>query len=168
MENKKLYTCCFTGHRPSKLPWRYNERGIKFILYKIRLKQSIKKAIKDGYKYFITGMAMGSDIICAEIVIKIKKKYPSIKLECAIPCINQTEKWPHKSIMRYNNILTKADKITYVSSLKYFNGCMAKRNIYMINNSSLLIAVYNGSFGGTKQTIDKAKEKQINIKIIKP
>ena len=45
---------------------------------------------------------------------------------------------------------------------------MIKRNNYMIDNSSLLIAIYNGSQGGTKQTIEKAKEKGLDIKIIEP
>ena len=64
--------------------------------------------------------------------------------------------------------MSKADKVTYVSSVKYFNGCMMKRNNYMIDNSSLLIAIYNGSPGGTKQTIEKAKQKGLQIKIIEP
>lgn len=38
----------------------------------------------------------------------------------------------------------------------------------MINNSSLLIAIYNGSPGGTKQTIEKAKQKGVHICIVKP
>lgn len=168
MEEKRAYTCCFTGHRPNKLPWGYREKGIKFFLFKIKLKKIIKQAIKNGYEYFISGMALGSDVICAEIVLELKKKYSNIKLECAIPCINQTEKWNYNSLLRYNNILSKADKITYVSYAKYFNGCMTKRNNYMINNSSLLIGIYNGYFGGTKQTIDIAKNKQIGIKIINP
>ena len=168
MNNRKFYTCCFTGHRPSKLPWGYNEQGIKFLLFKIRLRKTIAQAIKSGYKYFISGMALGSDIICAEIILELKKKHSNIELECAIPCINQTEKWFRNNIKRYQNILSKADKVTYVSFVKYFNGCMIKRNNYMIDNSSLLISIYNGSSGGTKQTIEKAKQKGLQIKIIEP
>ena len=59
MNNRNFYTCCFTGHRPGKLPWGYNEQGIKFLLFKIRLRKTIKQAIKNGYKYFISGMALG-------------------------------------------------------------------------------------------------------------
>lgn len=168
MNNRKFYTCCFTGHRPNKLPWRYKEQGIRFLFFKIRLKQMIKFAIKCGYKYFISGMALGSDILSAEIIINLKQKHPAIELECAIPCVNQTEKWSKNSIERYKNILFKADKITYVSTSKYFSGCMTQRNNYMIENSSLIIAIYNGISGGTKSTIDKAKEKGLIIKIVRP
>lgn len=111
-------------------------------------------------------MALGIDTICAEIVLELKKKRLDIKLECAIPCKNQTEKWNNKSIKRYNCILSKADKIVYVSSSDYFNGCMQKRNRYMVDNSSLVIAVYAGMGGGTKQTIDYAQKQNIKVWVI--
>ena len=38
----------------------------------------------------------------------------------------------------------------------------------MVDNSSLLIAVFNGTNGGTKSTIELARKKSLNIKIIKP
>ena len=37
-------------------------------------------------------------------------------------------------IVCYNKILKQADKITYVSNCNYYNGCMAKRNKYMIDS----------------------------------
>ncbi len=166
MDNKNFYTCCFTGHRPKNLPWRYNEKGLKFFITKHKLKKIIKSVILSGYNHFITGMALGIDILCAEIVLQYKNKYPHILLECAIPCKNQTQKWGKDSIKRYNKIFQSADKITYVSNSNYYNGCMQKRNKYMVDNSDLIIAVFNGNSGGTKQTIDYAKSKNINIKII--
>ena len=45
---------------------------------------------------------------------------------------------------------------------------MIERNEYMLNNSSLVIALYNGLGGGTKSTIDKAKKKGIDVVVIKP
>ena len=167
MDNRKFYTCSFTGHRPNKLPWGYNEKGIRFFLFKNRLRKTIKESIKNGYKHFISGMALGSDMLCAEMVLKLKKKHPNITLECAIPCINQTERWLKGTIERYNTIISKADKVTYVSNKHYFNGCMQKRNKYMVNNSSFLIAIYNGSSGGTKQTSKLAKESHLIIKLVK-
>ena len=168
MDNRKLYTCCFTGHRPYKLPWGYNEHGIRFFIFKNKLQKIIKRIIKKGYIYFISGMALGADIICAEIIVALKKKHPNIQLECAIPCLNQTCKWKSNNLKRYNYILSKADKLTYVSSTYYYNGCMQKRNLYMIDNSSLLVAIYNGKSGGTQQTITLAKEKNLTIQILKP
>ena len=159
--------CCFTGHRPNKLPWRYSEKGIRFFFFRRKLREPILNAINDGYDYFISGMALGIDMLCAEIVLELKKKRPNIKLECAIPCLNQTAKWNVQSKVRYNNILKQADKITYVSDCNYYNCCMAKRNKYMIDNSSMLIAVYNGREGGTKQTIEMAKKANLKLVLLK-
>jgi len=155
-----MKVCCFTGHRPNKLPWGYNEKGLKFFLFRKRLKKEITKAINNGYDYFISGMALGIDMLCAEIILELKKSHPNIRLECAIPCINQTQRWNEESITKYENICSQADKITMVSETWYYNGCMAKRNKYMVDNSDMLIAVFNGSEGGTKQTIDYARKQE--------
>lgn len=161
--------CCFTGHRASQLPWGYNEHGIRFLIFKRRLRQTIISSIKIGYKYFISGMALGVDMLAAELVIELKQIYPDIILECALPCINQTAKWNDESILRYQNILSLADKVTIVSDALYFNGCMAKRNKYMIEHSNRIIAVYNGKkYGGTYQTINMAKISKTDIVIVKP
>lgn len=85
---------------------------------------------------------------------------------CWTNCKNQTQKWKKESLKKYNIIFQSADKITYVSNSNYYNDCMQKRNKYMVDNSNLIIAVFNGNSGGTKQTIDYAKSKNINIKII--
>lgn len=161
------YKCSFTGHRPDKLPWGYNESGEVFETFRSRLLQKVEDAINLGYTHFICGMALGADIICAETIIELKKTNPNIKLECAIPCKNQTKGWKEESIARYNRILTEADIVTHVSDCNYFNGCMQKRNRYMVDNASLLIAIYSkDAGGGTKQTIDYAKSKNKEIEIV--
>ena len=108
-------TCCFFGSRPNKLPWGYEEKGIRYFFFRQKLKKTVIGAIGNGYIHFISGMALGIDTIAAEIVLELKAKYSKITLECAIPCINQTEKWSEESIMRYQNICAQADKLTLVS-----------------------------------------------------
>ena len=58
--------------------------------------------------------------------------------------------------------------MTFVSDRPYFDGCMQKRNKYMIDNSSVLIALFNGKPGGTKITIDYAKQQGHEILTIEP
>ena len=45
---------------------------------------------------------------------------------------------------------------------------MQQRNKYMIDNSSVLIALFNGKAGGTKQTVDYAKQQGLEILTIEP
>lgn len=161
-------TCCYTGHRPKKFTFQYNERHPDCLKIKNLIERETEKAIQKGYDYFISGMAIGVDIWAAETVLKLKEKYPHIQLEAAIPCANQERTWPTSSQQRYQNILTQADVVHYVSQEAYQPYLMIERDKYMVNKSSLLIAVFDGSKGGTKHTFDYAVKKGIEIVRIDP
>lgn len=88
-----IYIACFTGHRAQKLPWNFNEDDIRCVRMKENLEKIIEKSILRGYFIFLCGMALGFDIICAETVLKLKEKYPYVKLIGALPCKNQYKKW---------------------------------------------------------------------------
>ncbi len=163
---RKFYTCCFTGHRPKGLPWGYNEKSELCESFKTELIKIIETFIRFGCNYFICGMALGIDMICAEIVITLKKKYKNIIFECAIPCREQSKMWKAEYRERYNKILQLADRIIYISE-SYSYDCMNKRNKYMVEKADILIAVWNGKPSGTFNTIKFAKEKGCKIKIIK-
>ena len=161
-------SCCFCGHRPQHLPWGYDETNEDFLNVQHKIEQSIKLAIQDGYINFITGMALGADMMCAEIVLKLKKTNPLITLECAIPCKNQNRFWPEEAVKKYKKILKKADKITYTFDGNYFTGCMNIRNNYMLDNSNRLIAIYSPSIksGGTFGTINRAQKLNKQLVLI--
>ena len=160
-------TICFTGPRCQKLPWGFNENDNRCLKMKEIIKKEIEKSISLGYKVFISGMAIGFDMICAEIVLNLKEIYPKIKLFCAIACKGQEKVWNKNLQERYKNILKKADTVTYLYNY-YTKDCMLNRNMFMVNNSSKVIAFYNGLGGGTKFTIDYAKKLGIDVVIIKP
>jgi len=163
----KSKTCCFTGHRPQKLPWGFNEddERCKEMISKATIE--IEDAISKGYDTFITGMAIGFDMICAEIVLTLKKKYKHIKLVGAIPCKGQEKPWRAVAQQRYNKILKQLNW-KWIGSETYTDECMHKRNDYMLNNSSLVIALFDGKRGGTQSTILKAEKQGLKIKIINP
>jgi len=160
--------CCYTGHRPKKFTFQYNEQHPDCIKIKTLIRQETEKAIKDGYDYFISGMALGVDMWAAEAVLELKKKYPHIKLESAVPCLNQERTWPVPFQQRYRNILNQADVVNYVNKEAYQPYLMIQRDKYMVDKSSMLIAVFDGSKGGTKHTFDYALEKGIYIIRIDP
>lgn len=162
----KDITCCFTGHRWQKLPWGENEEDERCVAMKVKLREEIVNAINKGYIYFISGMALGFDIMVAEMILELKKEYPQIKLIGALPCKDQYKVWKPYQIARYKNVLAKCDNVRCLYD-KYQDKCMLERNDYMLNNSSLVIALYNGLSGGTKSTISKAQKMELDIKIIK-
>lgn len=164
----KNQTLCFTGHRSQHLPWKFNENAIECKKMKATLKKEIEESIKSGYTTFLCGMALGFDLICAETVLELKSKYNDIKLIAVIPCDNQQIKWPLKDQIRYSEIIKNVDAIR--QKYKTYNGnkCMLERNRFMIDNSSMVIALFNGQNGGTKYTLDYAMQNGLSITIIEP
>lgn len=159
-------TCCFAGHKPCNLPWGFNEEDERCLEMKKVLKKEIIKAIEDGYINFITGMSIGFDMICAETVLELKKEYPNIKLIGALPCRHQDKMWTDDDRLRYRSIITELDKVRCIHDKYISNECMLERNRYMVNSSSLVIALYNGITGETKYTLDYAKNKGVKCVII--
>lgn len=161
-----MKTCCCTGHRPKGFPFGYGVDLQKHKAYLQKLERETEFAITEyGVTNFISGMAVGADLDFAETVLKLKSKYP-ITLECAVPCPNQTLKWGEADKQRYENVIKRADRITLVSE-RYTPECMLKRNRYMVDESGIVIAVFNGvKRGGTWYTVNYAKNKNKTILFI--
>lgn len=154
-EDLRKSSCCFTGHRPEKM--KTSEKEVKILLEK-----EIDKAINEGYKRFITGMARGTDIWAAEIVLDKRMHNSKLQLICALPHPGFEKRRSRYDVERYNNIIINANHVTVVSD-RYFSACYQKRNMYMVDNSSLVIAVRNGKPSGTKNTIDYAKAVGVRV-----
>ncbi len=159
--------CCFTGNRPTKISWLKDPAHPSYSALKNILREKIKQKIEEGFDYFISGMALGSDIICAQIVLDLQKSFPHVQLECAIPCIGQEESWSPTHQQNYKQILLKSNVITYMYD-HYTPSCMFERNLYMVENSDDVIAIWNGGPGGTQNTISYAKRLGIPVDIINP
>ncbi len=171
MENRGL-TCCFTGYRPSKFPFTLDKANKDYINFENSLYREIFSAYSCGVKTFVSGMAMGFDIIAAETVLSLKKAKSDTKLVCAIPFREQAKDFPLEWQNRYFDILKSADEIIYVCE-SYNRGCYFKRNKYMVDNSDIVITWFNGQKGGTANTIDYAMRKgrkviNLNTVTVKP
>lgn len=161
-------TVCFTGHRPQNLPFGFNEEDPRCIRMRRMLARKTEELIlSQGATHFISGMAIGVDIICAEIVLELREKYSHITLECAVPCKSQPCKWSDSMKERYYSILERSNKVTFVQD-SYTSDCMHKRNRYMIEHTDVVIAVWNGNPSGTGYTVNYAKEKGRKIYLLNP
>lgn len=154
-EELRKHRCCFTGHRPNKMDM--TEEEIKPLLEK-----AIDDAVAEGYVTFITGMAQGTDIWAAEIVLDRKLVNKDIHLICALPHPGFESRRSVAEKERFNNIIASADFVKIINA-HYFTGCYQLRNEWMVDGSNLVIAVFNGSKSGTKNTIDYAKKKGVMV-----
>lgn len=154
--------CCFTGHRPQKLPWGYDENDERCIAFKEKLSAVICAVYESGITHFICGMALGCDMYCGEIVAELMKQHPEITLEAAVPFADQAGSLRSKFRARYDALIAVCSKVTLIQQ-SYTPGCMMRRNKYMVDSSSVLIACYDGQSGGTWNTIKYAMEQDKEV-----
>tara|TARA_R110000868_G_scaffold75946_3_gene218803 strand:+ start:16392 stop:16859 length:468 start_codon:yes stop_codon:yes gene_type:complete len=148
----------FTGHRLDKI-------GIKIpseTYYKIY------KSIEDKLKELkpsktISGMALGVDQISA--IISYRLNIPFI---AAIPFKGQENLWNDKEKITYNKLLKLSCEQVVVNTGAYSASHYQTRNEWMVDNSDLLIAIFNGSKSGTANCVNYAKSKNKQSIIINP
>ena len=146
----KIKTCAFTGHRV--LNEDYN---------KTELERVIKGLIIGGFNTFLVGMALGFDTECFKLLEKYRESYP-IKIIACIPCKTQAYKFTEKQKAEYEKMLLSADEKIYISE-EYTKNCMFKRNMFMVDSASVLVAYLTKKSGGTFQTVNYAKRKGTQI-----
>ena len=155
-EEKRRARCCFTGHRPQKLT-----RPVDDI--KVDLENEILHAIADGYTTFITGMAPGTDIWAGKTVVRLKDRFPDLKLIAAVPYPGFADAWNVEWREKYECLLAKADLVKTICP-EYSEAAYRLRNQWMVDHSSRAIAVYDGKAGGTRNTIEYARKNGVLVR----
>ena len=147
-------TLFFTGHRDI-----YRTEGSDAFEL---LCATVRSFIEKGYKFFITGGALGFDTMAAEAIIKLRAEFPQIKLILMLPCKSQTAAWGAWQIRKYNETLRAADEVIYTSE-EYSRECMFIRDRAMADASSVCIAYCKKQKGGTAYTVSYALKKGISV-----
>ena len=159
-------SCCFTGHRPEKMPWGTDERDPRCVEIKRKLDEALEQAYDRGYRHFICGMARGGDMYFGEAVLKLRARCPEVTLECACPCETQASRWPEVDRRRYQALLDQCNYETVVQHV-YDRGCMMRRNRYMVEHATHVISIYDGvPRGGTANTLAYALKRGLTTDII--
>lgn len=96
MLDMKSKAACFTGHRT--LP----EENLPEIAE--RLENALIALIEQDYCYFSAGGALGFDTLAAQTVLRLRERYPQIRLILVLPCRSQTRGWSQADIDIYEEI----------------------------------------------------------------
>ena len=185
-----MLTIAFSGHRPNnKSMGGYDWHSPKNELIMKKLKFTIVNLInckEEKEVTFITGGALGIDQMAFDIVEGIKLnpsiqlKYINIKQILAMPFKNQDAKWFNPlDIDELKHEQCVADEVVLVDKLDrykikgyqediYYPAKMQKRNEWMIDNCDILIAVWDGSRGGTCNCVKYCKKQNKEIIRINP
>jgi uncharacterized phage-like protein YoqJ len=150
-----------TGHRPQKLGNEYQYDGP----YSTYLREKFREIlIKEQPSQCITGMALGVDTLFCQVAIEL-----AIPVLAAIPFPGQETRWPPASQELYTKLLSNSLVTAHlVSSGPYNSAKMQIRNEYMVDKADKLVAVWNGSAGGTMNCVRYAEKNNKNIIRINP
>ena len=156
------YVIAATGHRPDKL-FGYNLYHPGYIDLGWKMKDFLyKKYSTCGPITCISGMALGVDQLFALVALKMRDYNGlDVKVVAALPCLNQNKNWRDDTY--WQNIMSRADEKVYVHNGEYTLWCMQKRNEYMVDNADSILAVWNGTSGGTANCIRYANRKNKEV-----
>lgn len=148
-------TAAFTGHR-----WYDSSR--KHSVRK-KIEECVREAYRNGITNFISGMAIGFDLLAAEVVLSLKHECPAITLTAVLPFREQASRFNELNKCRYYKCLSQADDIVILSN-DYTAKCYLERDRFMVEHSSLIIACYDGrNRGGTFWTVNFAVRTGKNV-----
>jgi uncharacterized phage-like protein YoqJ len=144
-----------TGHRPQKLG------GYTVQTVLTQYAEYILTLAKKNYGdcTIVTGMAIGWDMAIAQACIDL-----GLPFHAYVPFRGQEKLWPHRVQVRYQYLLTHAEKVVIVSEGGFSRDKMDLRNKAMVDVADILVSLWDGSSSGTGNCVQYARSK--NIKTI--
>lgn len=158
--------CAFTGHRPNRFPFQYDESHPNCIRLKQRMMTEIINTVYAGTTLFLSGMAQGVDTWGAELILELRKTCSSLRLVCVLPCADQEENWTDEAKKRYFSILCRANRLICLHE-HYTDKCMMERNRFLVDHADSLLAVCNPKIhSGSTATLKYAQAKGLPVHLI--
>lgn len=145
----------FTGHRT------YRDEARE------QLSAALEALYNRGFRTFLSGMALGFDLAAAEAVVSLRGRHPGVRLVAAVPFRGQADRFPAAQRRRYEAILARADEVVVLAD-EYHRGCYARRNDFLVDHAAVVVAWYDGSPGGTRYTVERARTRGREIVYLSP
>lgn len=138
-----------TGHRPNKLfpkskfPYSVDNYAKLLAFAKESLKNADPKKVT-----ILTGMALGWDMAIAEACCDL-----GIPFVAYVPCKGQESQWRPHWQAKYLALLASAQEVKVLAE-KYSVSAMYNRNKAMADDADVLLALWDGTEGGTGHCVN--------------
>jgi uncharacterized phage-like protein YoqJ len=158
-----------TGHRPPRIGGYHvpnpTEMWVRDTLH--RVLESLRGRFPDGLEA-ISGMALGTDQIFAKVCLHL-----DIPFTAAIPFRGQERAWPEDSQDSYRRLVRRASRVVVVDETPGYSVDNPKakflvRNKWMLDQAGLVIAVWDGSGGGTNHAVLEAQRRGMRMMVLDP
>jgi len=163
--SKQKLRICLTGHRPDKLGG-YTAQSHR------RAVDAIKAGIEDlaatlGFTVasFVlnSGGALGGDQAGEEAAIEL-----NIPFVRHVPCLGHSSRWQASQVRQYERLGQHAIQTILCDEGPYAAWKMQKRNLAMLRSADVLLALWDGSEGGTGNCVTSAREQGVPVRCIWP
>lgn len=164
MNIDKAKAVAFSGHRTFKAAAGHDlfSSAEPAMPLDRRLEGTLRALAAEGYTDFLCGMAEGFDLLAARCVVRLRDKFPAVRLIAAIPFPGQDDRFPPELRERYRRLLSLCDCAVVLSPV-YTPDCFHRRNDFLTDNASVLVCYYNGTKGGTAYTVKRALHNGLRI-----
>lgn len=139
---------CGTGHRPNKLGGYSPE-----VFENLKTLAHMYLCVATDLKGVISGGALGWDQALAQAALDLR-----IPTTLALPFPGFEDRWPEKSKTFLHAQMHRADKVVFVKDGPYAGWKMQERNKWMVDNADHVLALWDGSTGGTSNCVQYAKK----------
>ncbi len=154
-DGMKEQTCCFTGHR--NVPVDKQKEIVA------RTGAKVRELIREGYRCFVVGGAVGYDTLAAELLFRLRDvEHMGIRVILAYPFDGYTALWSEGQKATYARLLPLYDERICVAAAAS-RGAYLQRDRYMVDASSMCIAYCTRQTGGTAYTIRYAGKKSVPV-----
>ncbi|MFI3286160.1 MAG: SLOG family protein [Rikenellaceae bacterium] len=154
-------TVAFSGNRNMISPQVHVGDDIEHIV-RTHLIDLLNDCYDAGKRIFLSGGAVGFDMIAADEVLCLKERCSDVKLVLVIPFEGQESKFSEVEKARYLSLMERADHIVKISNV-YNIGAYHMRNDFLVCNSSLLIAYNANREGGAASTVRRATKVGLHV-----
>lgn len=149
-----------TGHRPDKIRMGALD-GYQAPVHARLVGVARVALVRHAPDRVISGMALGWDTALAEAALDL-----GIPYDAYVPFEGQESRWPAGAQRRYHDLLRLARQVLVVSPGSYSVERMDLRNERMVDDCDLLLALWNGTPGGTRNCIRYAssvRRQMVNV-----
>lgn len=144
---------CGTGHRPNKLGGYSPDAHTRLVVLAIDWLVAQHAYFPDRELEVISGGALGWDQALAQAAWM-----NNVPFMFALPFEGFETKWPSDSQHYLKRLMDSATRVHYVCEPGYSPWKMQKRNEWMVDNSDQVLALWDGSDGGTANCVKYANK----------
>ncbi len=161
MPTAQEQSVAFTGNRDLKHPAVKNALKLRALI-EVSLREKVVEQYRLGRTTFLSGMAVGFDLMAARVVLDMRRELPLLRLVAVVPFEGHDRYFSPEDRELSLRVMDQADECVVLAS-SYSPEVFHKRNDYLIERSSHLVAYSSGEGKGTLYTIKRGLSSGLSV-----